>query len=35
MTTINKKPLKSIIPNFARSRPATVNPTPGTFKWGV
>ena len=35
MTTINKKPLKSIIPSFARSRPATENPTPGTFKWGV
>ena len=35
MTTINKKLLKSIIPIFARSRPATENPTPGTFKWGV
>ena len=29
MTTINKKPLKSIIPNFARYTPATENPTPG------
>ena len=31
MTTINKKPLKSIIPNFVQSRPATENSAPGTL----
>ena len=31
VTTINKKALESITPNFARSSPATENPTPGTL----
>ena len=31
MTTINKKTSKSIKSEFARSRPATENPTPGTY----
>ena len=30
MTTINKKTWNRLNPNFARSRPATENPTPGT-----
>ena len=35
MTAITKKTLKSTIPNFARSRPATENSTLRNLQWGV
>ena len=35
MATINNNLQNRFNPNCARSRPATENPTPGTYRFGI